>query len=127
MARLRDTGEKYAVRVAICGRMRGVRLMLFGRGVGEIARMLGCNKRSWANYERSTAAPPSVVLTFILKFGVRPEWLLTGRGPVFGPGGPPDQSTKKQTTSTTDSPRANQKSDGRPDAIHAPSSTPTQR
>ena len=64
-------------------RFREVREQMLGEDGGPcLAGSLGIPAQSWANYESGVTMPAEVALRFIVLTGVRPEWLLTGFGPV---------------------------------------------
>ncbi len=66
-------------------RVREIREDFYGEpGAQFLADALGLPLGTWANYERGVTIPAVVILRLIVATGVRPHWLLTGRGPKFG-------------------------------------------
>lgn len=81
MARKKTPVVKTVVKGQISGRLRQVRLELFGEHGGpELARCLDLPARTWYNYETGVTVPAEVMLGFINQTKVDPNWLLTGEG-----------------------------------------------
>ena len=80
------TPEWRATRMALAGRVRDVRLELFGEHGGtHLADALHIPPRTWLNYEAGCTIPAQVILGFIEVTGASPHWLLTGTGPKSSP------------------------------------------
>lgn len=73
-------------RSAIGGRLRQVRMDLYGENGGPmLAEALRLPYRTWINYESGVTVPALVVLRFIELTGACPHWLLTGEPPRYSP------------------------------------------
>ncbi len=70
-----------SVKLALAGRLREVRLELYGEHGGPLlAQELAIPFRTWWNYERGCTIPGETILRFITLTGTEPHWLLTGEG-----------------------------------------------
>lgn len=49
-------------------------------GAGELAQHLGVPTRTWTNYEAGVTVPAEIILMLVCRIGVKPHWLLTGKG-----------------------------------------------
>lgn len=97
MARKKNTPAMNRARQEIAARVRAVRERIFGeRGGPELARKIGLPTRTWYNYEAGVAIPLDIGLRFLLVTGVRPHWLLTGEGSIFGPREPEGDEGPKE-------------------------------
>lgn len=84
MARKKTSSSKSVVKDQISGRLRRIRLELFGEHGGpELARRLDLPARTWYNYETGVTVPAEVMLNFIHQTSVNPVWLLTGEGQIY--------------------------------------------
>jgi hypothetical protein len=84
MARRKTLPDSLRAKLALAGRLAGLRLELFGdRGGPEMARRLGIPVRTWYNYEGGVTVPAEVVLKIIELTAVEPAWLLHGKGAKF--------------------------------------------
>ena len=71
----------HRVKLQIAGRVRDVRLELFGAHGGPLlAESLNVPFRSWFHYESGESIPAPVILRFIALTRADPHWLLTGEG-----------------------------------------------
>jgi hypothetical protein len=71
-------------KAAIAGRLRLVRIELFGEDQGTgLAGQLGIPSRTWFNYECGVTIPGEVLLHFLEITGIEPIWLLRGTGPKY--------------------------------------------
>jgi hypothetical protein len=71
-------------KVAVAGRLRQVRLELYGEHGGPmLAEKLRLPWRTWDNYERSVTIPGEVLLEFLELTGIEPLWLLRGLGEKY--------------------------------------------
>jgi len=73
------------VRAEVAGRVRQVRLELYGENGGPLlAGALRLPYRRWIDYERGGASiPGDVLLRFVEHTRADPHWLLTGQGPKY--------------------------------------------
>jgi SOS-response transcriptional repressor LexA len=84
VARKKTSTSKTVVKDQISGRLRQIRMELFGEHGGpELARRLDLPARTWYNYETGVTVPAEVMLNFINQTNVNPVWLLSGHGNVF--------------------------------------------
>ncbi len=84
MARKKTTTVQVNVKAQLSGRLREIRLDLFGdHGGPELARRLNLPARTWYNYETGVTVPAEVLLAFIDQTGTNPVWLLSGVGEKF--------------------------------------------
>jgi hypothetical protein len=68
----------------LAGRLREVRVELYGEHGGSVlARLLCLPRRTWAKYEDGATIPGEVLLAFVVGTGADPQWLLHGEGPMF--------------------------------------------
>jgi hypothetical protein len=66
---------------ALAGRLRAVRLDLYGEHSGPLlADALGVPARTFVRYESGAPIPGPVLHRFSEVAGVEPQWLLTGEG-----------------------------------------------
>ena len=72
-----------ANRDTLAGRLREIRLEIFGNDLIVIAEAIGIPSRTWANYESGVAISGDVLLAFLDATRVDPRWLRTGMGPKF--------------------------------------------
>jgi hypothetical protein len=90
MARKKTPTARVDVKARISGRLRAIRLELFGdHGGPELARRLRLPARTWYNYESGVTVPAEVLLGFIDQTGADPLWLLNGEGPRYRSSSPP--------------------------------------
>jgi hypothetical protein len=81
MDRQPDPPEGGDAKAAVAGRLRLIRLELYGDPGGPtLAGMLGLPSRTWANYERGVTIPGETLLGFLVLTGLEPLWLLRGVG-----------------------------------------------
>ena len=65
----------------IAQRLRTIREELFGlNGVEPLAAAIQIPAQTWRNYERGVTMPGDVLLRFLVRFCVSPDWLYTGEG-----------------------------------------------
>ena len=71
-------------KAAVAGRLRLVRIELFGEDGGhDLADRLGIPFRTWLNYESGVTIPGEILLLFLETAGIEPLWLLRGVGPRY--------------------------------------------
>ena len=81
---LQDSRSKGRARRELGGRLRQVRLELYGEdGVPALARLLGVPDRTWSNYERGVTIPGELLLALLELCRVEPRWLFSGEGATF--------------------------------------------
>jgi hypothetical protein len=68
------------IRASLADRLRVIREERFGDEVEPLADDLDIPADTWRNYETGVTVPAEILLAFIDLTGVRPHWLLTGRG-----------------------------------------------
>lgn len=84
VARKKTSSTKTVVKDQISGRLRQIRMELFGEHGGpELARRLDLPARTWYNYETGVTVPAEVMLDFLNQTSVNPVWLLTGQGNAY--------------------------------------------
>jgi len=76
--------NRASCKAAIAGRLRLVRMELFGEDRGtELSDQLGIPFRTWFNFETGVTIPGEVLLEFLEVTGIEPIWLLRGTGPKY--------------------------------------------
>ncbi len=79
------------IKTELAQRLRDVRHRLGDPVRAEFSKKLGIGQSSLANYERGDSVPDAnVLLAYREQFGVNGDWLISGHGPMFLDGGPPE-------------------------------------
>ncbi len=84
MDHLQSLHKRASRKAAIAGRLRLIRIELFGEDRGEeLADQLGIPFRTWFNFETGVTIPGEVLLHFLELTSIEPIWLLRGTGPKY--------------------------------------------